>query len=115
MKEERKTTDLYEQLRQILDMHPSRAPASPHFDEILRILFTPEEIAVAVRMSFRPKKVEDIARAASLGADRAAASALARAARWGRWNGSTASSASWTITASASACARATVRKAPLR
>jgi NAD-dependent dihydropyrimidine dehydrogenase PreA subunit len=82
MKEERKTTDLYEQLRQILDMHPSRAPASPHFDEILRILFTPEEIAVAVRMSFRPKKVEDIARAAALGQDQAAAllEAMARKA-----------------------------------
>jgi len=71
MEDPAKGVDPYEALRRILDMHPSRAPASPYLDEILRILFTPEEIAVAVHMSFRPLNVEDIARAAALPDDRA--------------------------------------------
>ncbi len=44
--------DTYERLQEILDAHPSGAPKSAAFDEILRILFTPEEAALAVHMSF---------------------------------------------------------------
>lgn len=62
--------DPYEQLRQIIDMHPSRAPKSPSFDAILRILFTPEEAALAVHMNFKPKIISDIAKAASMPEDK---------------------------------------------
>ncbi len=36
---------VYRQLQEILDVHPASAPASPHFDEILRTLFTNDEAA----------------------------------------------------------------------
>lgn len=58
--------DIYEQLREILDALPSGAPKSPAFDKIIRILFTPEEAAVAVCMSFMPRSVEAIASAAGI-------------------------------------------------
>lgn len=63
--------DVYERLREILDAHPSGAPKSKAFDEILRTLFTPEEAAIAVHMSFAPKPVEDIASAAGISIDEA--------------------------------------------
>ena len=44
--------ETYERLQEILDSHPTGAPKSAAFDEILRILFTPEEAALAVQMSF---------------------------------------------------------------
>jgi hypothetical protein len=47
--------DYYEQYREIIDTHPSGAPASPALTEILRILFTPEEIRVAACMNFLMK------------------------------------------------------------
>jgi len=53
--------DDYERLRQILDKHLAGAPPSPRLDQILRILFTPEEARVAVGMIFAPTPVEDIA------------------------------------------------------
>ena len=56
----------YEQLREILDAHPSTAPKSDIIDEILRILFTPEEAAVAAKMNFKPKKAADISAAAGI-------------------------------------------------
>lgn len=56
----------YEELQEILDTHPSRAPKSKYFDEILRIFFTPEEAEVAVRMSFKAKPAADIAEACGL-------------------------------------------------
>jgi len=58
--------DVYEQLRQILDSHPSTAPKTKSIDEILRILFTQEEAAVAVTMSYKAKNVSDIAKAAEI-------------------------------------------------
>ncbi|MDP8256025.1 MAG: 4Fe-4S binding protein [Candidatus Alcyoniella australis] len=61
--------DVYEQLRQVLDAHPSSAPSSPAFDEILRILFSEDEAALAAAMSFRPQPVEKIATAAQLDPD----------------------------------------------
>ncbi len=59
----------YELLQQMLDTHPSTAPKSKIFDEILHILFTPEEAQIALAMSFKNKSLADIAAAASLPAD----------------------------------------------
>ncbi len=61
--------DRYDQLREMLDANPAVAPMSKAFDEILRLLFTPEEIDVALAMSFRALPVESIARAAGLAED----------------------------------------------
>ena len=58
--------DIYERLRQILDSHPSTAPKTKSIDEILRILFTPVEAAVAVKMSYKAKSVSNIAKAAEI-------------------------------------------------
>lgn len=63
--------DVYEALREILDSHPSGAPKSKAFDEILRFLFTPEEAELAVHMSFTPRTAEDIASAAGISLDEA--------------------------------------------
>ena len=63
--------DVYERLREILDAHPSGAPKSKVFDEILRYLFTLEEAEIAVHMSFAPKPAEDIATAAGISVDEA--------------------------------------------
>ncbi|MBU2598960.1 MAG: hypothetical protein KKC53_07340 [Actinobacteria bacterium] len=38
--------DNFEKLRLLLDAHPTGAPKSEVFDEILRIPFSPEEAAV---------------------------------------------------------------------
>jgi len=53
--------DNYEKFREILHRHPSGAPKSGAFDEILRILFTPEEVEVALGMVFFPRSVHEIA------------------------------------------------------
>jgi electron transport complex protein RnfB len=58
--------DGYESLRQALHKHPTGAPESVSFDEILRILFTPEEVEVALGMGFAPRSVPSIARAAGV-------------------------------------------------
>lgn len=58
--------DIYERLRNILDSHPSTAPKTKSIDEILRILFTPVEAAVAVNMSYKAKSVANIAKAAEI-------------------------------------------------
>ncbi|TFH38567.1 MAG: hypothetical protein E4G96_10300, partial [Chrysiogenales bacterium] len=71
--EGRTIMEIYEQLRDILDSHPSTAPESPAIIEILKILFTPEEAALAAVMSFKPWGVEKIASAASIPADGALA------------------------------------------
>jgi ferredoxin/predicted transcriptional regulator len=56
--------DIYERLREALDSHPSTAPKAKSIDEILRILFTPEEAAIAVTMSFKAKSPAGIAQKA---------------------------------------------------
>ncbi len=53
--------DIYEQLREVLDSHPSTAPKAEAISEILKILFTPEEAAIAVTMSFKVKPADQIA------------------------------------------------------
>jgi Na+-translocating ferredoxin:NAD+ oxidoreductase subunit B len=58
--------DIYEQLREVLDAHPSTAPKADAIFEILRILFTPPEAAVAVKMSYKVKPVAAIAARAGL-------------------------------------------------
>jgi len=63
--------DNYEKFQELVDNHPSGAPKSTVFLEILRILFTEEEIKVALTMSFRNKSVEDIAKASSLSVEEA--------------------------------------------
>ena len=63
--------DHYEKLRLLLDAHPSGAPKSEKFDEILRILFSPEEAAVAAAMGFSPRPAEAIAAACGIPAETA--------------------------------------------
>jgi electron transport complex protein RnfB len=60
------TENVYEALREILDAHPTGAPASKVFDEILRTLFTPEEASLAIHMTFAPKPLEAIAAKAGI-------------------------------------------------
>ncbi len=82
--------DVYEKLRQILDVHPSGAPKSKVFDEIIRALFTPEEAALLLHMNFSPKPVESIAAAAGMAeeeADRMLASLADRVLVFGREKG----------------------------
>jgi len=56
--------DIYEKLREILDAHPTTAPKAESISEILRILFTPEEAALAINMNFKTKSMSIIAKAA---------------------------------------------------
>jgi electron transport complex protein RnfB len=58
--------DVYGQLRAKLAVHPMGAPDSPEIQEILRILFTPEEAAVALHLPFRPTRDSEIARKSGL-------------------------------------------------
>lgn len=62
------SSDSYEKLRQILDTHPSGAPASGYFNEILKIYFTPDEAELLCRMSFRVKTVDEIIKDSGLDA-----------------------------------------------
>jgi Na+-translocating ferredoxin:NAD+ oxidoreductase subunit B len=61
--------DVYEKLRLNLDAHPSGAPKSAHFTEILEILFTPEEAALALHLNFSPKPLDRIADSAMMSRD----------------------------------------------
>lgn len=65
--------DRYEKLRQMLHQHPSGAPESAYFDEILRLLFTPEEVEVALGMGFRPRSIARIAALADVAPDKVSA------------------------------------------
>jgi electron transport complex protein RnfB len=62
------SSEIYEKLRRILDTHPSGAPESKHFDEILRMYFTPDEAELLCRMSFRMKTVNEIIKDSGLDA-----------------------------------------------
>ncbi len=61
--------DAYNKLQQKLHTHPAGAPDRPEFQEILRILFTPEEAEFALNLAFRPKPVDAIAEKAGLSVD----------------------------------------------
>ena len=58
--------NVYEELRSVLDSHPTTAPESPKILEILGILFTPEEASLAAKMSYKPWPVEKIAKTAAV-------------------------------------------------
>ena len=62
--------DSYEKLRLTLDSHPSGAPKSEAFDQILRLLVDPEEAAVAAVMGFSPRPAETIAAACGIPTER---------------------------------------------
>ncbi len=57
--------EIYEQLRDVLDSHPTTAPKTETIIKILQTLFTPEEAAVASAMSFKVADINKIAAAAS--------------------------------------------------
>jgi Fe-S-cluster-containing hydrogenase component 2 len=63
--------DSYERLREILDSHPATAPKAKSIDEILRTLFTPEEAALAVNMSYKTKSLASIAKATGVAESKA--------------------------------------------
>lgn len=63
--------DIYEELREHLDKHPTGAPEAPEILEILSILFTVEEAKVAAAMPFRPKSAEEIAERAGVSPEEA--------------------------------------------
>jgi len=73
--------DVYEKLREILDAGPVGAPKAQAFDEILRILYTPEEAALAVHMTLFPKSCEAIAAGAGVSPEPARALLEAMAGR----------------------------------
>ena len=57
----------------MLHKHPTGAPESEYLDEILRILFTPEEVPVALGMGFTPRGIPAIAAAAGVAEEEARA------------------------------------------
>lgn len=58
--------DIYEELQKVLDAHPTGAPKSKYFDEILRMSFTPEEASIAVKMCYSPRSVAHISAATGI-------------------------------------------------
>ena len=65
--------DSYEKLRENLNAHSAGAPKSAAFERILRILFTPEEVTVALGMGFAPRSGESIAQKAGVSPEEAEA------------------------------------------
>ena len=58
--------DVYGELREVLHKNAIGAPKSDAFDEILRLLFTPQEAAVARKMTFAPMSAQQIADATGM-------------------------------------------------
>ena len=58
--------NVYEELRSVLDSHPTTAPESPKILEILEILFTPDEASLAAKMSYKPWPIEKIAKTGAI-------------------------------------------------
>lgn len=56
----------YHRLQETLDKHPMGAPRSEEFLEILKILFRPDEVELAVLLDFKLKKVSEIAEKAGI-------------------------------------------------
>jgi ferredoxin len=63
--------DMYEKLRELLDASPAGAPPSPTFDKILKLLFTPEEAALATHMTLFPRPLAAIAEGSGLSVSKA--------------------------------------------
>lgn len=53
--------DQYIRLRELLDTHPAGAPPSTNMDQILRILFSPEEAEAACHLTFMLQPVSKLA------------------------------------------------------
>ena len=51
---------LYDKLRELLDTHPVGCPYSPEIIKILKILFTEDEVKIAVGLGFRPFTIDEI-------------------------------------------------------
>jgi len=58
--------EVYEQLRELLDRHPTGCPPAPEIIEILKTFFSEEEARAALGLGFRPFSVEDVARRAGV-------------------------------------------------
>jgi electron transport complex protein RnfB len=58
--------DVYDKLRELLDRNPVSCPPAQEIREILGILFTPEEAAVALGLSFGLLSVQEIAERAGV-------------------------------------------------
>ena len=65
--------DDYARLRDMLQYHPAGAPAGAEIDEILRILFTPEEVRVALGLGFSTRTAGRIAAETGVSEDEARA------------------------------------------
>ena len=63
--------DVYKELQGLLDKDPTGCPPGPEIDEILRILFTEEEVRVALGLGFRPLPVAAVAERAGVGLEEA--------------------------------------------
>jgi len=59
--------NVYEKLRELLDIHPFGLPPAPEIIEILKILFTEEEAEVSLGLSFRPLNARKVADRAGVG------------------------------------------------
>ena len=59
----------YHSLQKTLDTHPMGAPLSEEFIEILKILFPPGEVELALLLDFRLKKAEEIVQRAGIPAE----------------------------------------------
>jgi Na+-translocating ferredoxin:NAD+ oxidoreductase RNF subunit RnfB len=57
---------LYDKLAALIDDNPVGAPKSDEFIQMLEILYPPGEVELAVLLSFRSKKLEDIAKEAGM-------------------------------------------------
>lgn len=58
----------YRELQRILDGHPVGAPEAEEFLEILKILFRPDEVAIATALDFKLRPVEQVAAKCGLSA-----------------------------------------------
>ncbi|ADI02357.1 MAG TPA: 4Fe-4S binding protein [Syntrophothermus lipocalidus] len=56
----------YHRLQELLNTHPVGAPKSEEFIEILKILFRPDEIELALLLDFKLKKANEIAKQAGI-------------------------------------------------
>ncbi len=61
----------YRQLAKMIDEHPVGAPISKEFIQILEILYPPAELEMALLLSFKPKKLEEVAQAAGISEEEA--------------------------------------------
>lgn len=56
----------YHRLRELIGVHPIGAPESEEFLEILKLLFRPDEVELAVLLDFKLKKAGEVAQRAGI-------------------------------------------------